>query len=106
MKASSMILILTLCLSLCACTSAKRSLDSAKRSFEKVEVSKGSSDDVIKAAKDPIYDTNLIKKKIPEALKTIDTVYQPPVNCSAYWRELVVLDEALGEGTLWIKKWM
>lgn len=97
MKASSKILILALCLSLCACTSAKRSIDSAKRSFDKVEVSKGSSDDVIKAAKDPIYDTNLIKKKIPEALKNIATVYQPPVNCTEYWRELAVLNEALGE---------
>ena len=62
-----------------------------------VKVEKPDKASLINAAKKPIYSTNLLRKEIPEHLKSISQSYQAPPSCDEYQKELVLLDEALGE---------
>ena len=62
-----------------------------------VKVEKPDKASLIKAAKQPIYSTNLLRKEIPEHLKNISQSYQTPPSCDEYQKELVLLDDALGE---------
>ena len=96
MKRTPLVLLLSLCIGVSACTTSTPK-------FKKIRATKGTSQDVINVAKEPIYDTNLIKRDIPEQLKGIEKVYQAPASCTEYWQELVALDEVLGQDMTDIK---
>jgi len=83
-------------LALSACATSTRSL-------KKVEFVKGTSKDALAAVREPIYDTNLIKREIPQALKDIEKVYQAPPNCLYYRQELAELNQALGDDLIDVK---
>lgn len=51
----------------------------------------------LEVVKQPIYSTNLIRKKIPENLKQLKHVYKAPEDCDALLQELELLNLALGE---------
>lgn len=64
---------------------------------KKVNVEGTDKEAFLEVVKQPIYSTNLIKKKIPKHLKELTVVYQAPNSCAEYQQELVLLDELLGE---------
>jgi len=66
-------------------------------SKRKVSVEAPQKGDLLEAVKQPIYSVNLIKKEIPEHLRELDEVYQTPEDCDAFWQEIALLDEILGE---------
>jgi len=51
----------------------------------------------MEAVAQPIYSVNLMKKEIPQNLRDLTVVYQPPENCEAFSQELSLLNAALGE---------
>lgn len=85
-------LILSLLCSLLLISACSISLKKAP----KIKVEKPSQSSFLEAAKQPIYSTNLIRKKTPEHLKGITQSYQAPHSCGEYAEELILLNEALG----------
>ena len=86
--------LVLLILSGCSNKRAQTVVEKVNKPVKVEGVDRGSALEVVKQ---PIYSTNLIRKKIPENLKQLKHVYKAPENCDALLQELELLNLALGE---------
>ena len=86
--------LVLLTLSGCSNKRAQTVVEKVNKPVKVEGVDRGSALEVVKQ---PIYSTNLIRKKIPENLKQLKHVYKAPENCDALLQELELLNLALGE---------
>lgn len=63
----------------------------------KVNVQGTQRGEFLEVVKEPIYSVNLIKKEIPKHLREMGLVYQAPESCRAFWEEITLLDDVLGD---------